>query len=312
MSARGKILSVNISEQRGTAKRPVGEALLKQGGLEGDAHEHTPLREVSMLSKESIERFEKALGRQIQPGEFAENLTISGIEVSTVRPLDRFYIGGAELEVTQIGKSCHGQGCAIFRQVGRCIMPDEGIFCRVLREGQVKAGDELVHEPKRFRFHVITLSDRASKGIYEDTSGPLIRQRLERFASERGRAAEIDVALIPDDATKLRDLLEAARSACADAVFTTGGTGVGPRDSTPEVVSAFCDKLLPGIPEAIRTKYGTENPAARLSRSVAGVSGKMQLYALPGSPRAVGEYMEEILKTFEHVMYALHGLDIHG
>ena len=192
------------------------------------------------------------------------------------------------------------------------MMPKEGIFCRVLAGGRVKPGDAVEYHPKVFRFRVVTLSDRASKGVYEDRSGPLIKRRLEEFAASRNRAAEVETLVIPDDAAKLRKALIAAKTAGMDAVFTTGGTGVGPRDITPETVSAFCDKLLPGIMEAIRVKYGLEKPAARLSRSVAGIAEKMQVYALPGSPKAVEEYMEEVLKTLEHVMYTLHGLDFHG
>jgi len=96
-----------------------------------------------------------------------------------------------------------------------------------------------------------------------------------------------------------------------DVVFTTGGTGIGPRDITPETVAALCERLIPGIMEHVRAKHGQQNPRARLSRSIAGVAGKTQIYTLPGSVRAVEEYLEEILKTLEHVVYMLHELDVH-
>jgi len=86
---------------------------------------------------------------------------------------------------------------------------------------------------------------------------------------------------------------------------------VGPRDVAPEVVTAVCEKTLPGIMEHIRAKYGAAKPAARLSRSVAGVAGTTQIYAVPGSVRAVSEYVPEILQTVEHVLRTLHGLDGH-
>jgi len=95
-------------------------------------------------------------------------------------------------------------------------------------------------------------------------------------------------------------------------IVTTGGTGIGPRDITPEVVTALCQKQIPGIMEHIRAKFGAANPNALLSRSVAGVAGRSQIYALPGSVRAVEEYLGEILKTLEHVLCMLHGLDVHG
>ena len=94
-------------------------------------------------------------------------------------------------------------------------------------------------------------------------------------------------------------------------VFTTGGTGVGPRDVTPEVVTSFCEKTIPGIMEAIRVKYWALKPNALLSRSVAGVAGQMLIFALPGSVRAVTEYMAEIVKTLEHLLFMLYGLDSH-
>ena len=81
-------------------------------------------------------------------------------------------IGDVELEITQIGKKCHGSGCAIFNEVGSCVMPKEGIFARVLKHGSIKAGDEVIYKPKVYKIQVITLSDRAYKGEYEDRSGP--------------------------------------------------------------------------------------------------------------------------------------------
>ena len=94
-------------------------------------------------------------------------------------------------------------------------------------------------------------------------------------------------------------------------ILTTGGTGFTDRDVTPEAVVAVCDRVVPGLMEGIRIKFGADNPAARLSRSVAGIAGTSQVYALPGSVRAVQEYLGEILKTLEHALYMLHGLDLH-
>jgi molybdopterin biosynthesis enzyme MoaB len=95
-------------------------------------------------------------------------------------------------------------------------------------------------------------------------------------------------------------------------VFSVGGTGIGPRDCTPDVLTAFCEKTLPGIVEAIRMQHAGANPCARLSRSIAGVHGTTQIYSMPGSVGAVGEYLPEILRTFEHVLLMLHGIDAHG
>jgi molybdopterin adenylyltransferase len=308
----GRVISVNVSAEKGTIKHPVPEILVTERGVDGDAHAGPWHRQVSILSQESVERFSEIAGRKVQPGEFAENITVSGIEMSHVGLLDRFTIGPVELEVAQIGKKCHGADCAIFREVGECLMPKEGLFCRVLAGGPVKSGDVVEYLPKALTFSIITLSDRAYRGEYEDRSGPRIRELLETFMAGKRWHPEIENVLLPDDADKLRTELIAARDQGVDVVLTTGGTGVGPRDFTPETVAAVCDKLIPGIMEHIRLKYGAANPNALLSRSVAGVAGSTLIYALPGSVRAVEEYMAEIVKTIEHLVTTAHGLDTHS
>jgi molybdopterin adenylyltransferase len=155
------------------------------------------------------------------------------------------------------------------------------------------------------KISIITLSDRAFKGIYADLSGPRIKEKLEVHYA--GRNVEINIEIIPDDKEILRKAREKAVESGVDAVFTTGGTGVGPRDITPEVVTEFADKLLPGIMDHIRLKYGQINPNALLSRSVAGVKEKTLIYSLPGSVRAVDEYMNEILVTIDHLLKMLYG-----
>ncbi len=306
-----RIVSINLSQEKGTIKMPCEQAEVDERGLVGDAHAGDWHRQISMLAQESIERFEAKTGRGVGPGEFGENLAIQGVDLRAASILDRFVFGSVELEVTQIGKRCHGDDCEIFQSTGKCIMPTEGIFCRVLSGGQLNCEDMGQYLPRTLDIRVITLSDRASAGVYTDRSGPRIRQLLEEhFASRRWRLAITD-SILPDDAAQLRAALAGALTAGADAVFTTGGTGVGPRDSAPEVVSDFCEKLVPGIMDFVRLKYGRNNPNALLSRSVAGTSATMQAYALPGSVKAVEEYMGEILKTFTHVVCMLHGLDVH-
>jgi len=305
------IASINLSEEKGTIKLPCETAEVDERGLVGDAHAGNWHRQVSVLAQESIERFEAQTGRAVGPGEFGENLVVQGVDLRTASILDRFVFGSVEFEVTQIGKRCHGDDCEIFQATGKCVMPKEGIFCRVLSGGKLSCEDLGQYVPKVLGIHVITLSDRASAGVYTDRGGPRIRQLLEEhFAGRRWRLG-ITNTILPDDAAQLRAALDGARATGADAVFTTGGTGVGPRDSTPEVAGDFCDKLIPGIMDLVRLKYGRNNPNALLSRSVAGTSGTMQVYALPGSVKAVEEYMGEILKTFTHVVCMLHGLDVH-
>lgn len=305
------IRSVNISTEKGTIKKPVKSIELSFIGVEGDAHSGPWHRQISLLGKESFDRFQKMANRKIEFGEFAENITTEGLELITTSPLDRFIGKDVELEITQIGKECHGSSCAIFREVGNCVMPKEGIFARVIKTGNLKAGDELVYQPRPFRFQVITLSDRAFKGDYEDKSGPAIIETLNNHYENKARNIEIEHNIIPDDSLQLEFLISRAIDRGSDVIITCGGTGVGARDITVETIKPMLDKEIPGIMEMIRLKYGAEKPHALLSCAVAGLIDNTLIYTLPGSLKAVNEYMSEILKTMEHLIYMRHNLDVH-
>ncbi len=137
---KGKILSINISSKRGEKKRPISVATLVENfGILGDAHGGDSIRQVSLLSVKEIEKIKK-LGVDVASGDFAENLTIEFIDAGEVNIGDRFCIGDAVLEVTRIGKKCH-QECNIFKQAGYCVMPEHGIFTRVIKGGEIKVGD---------------------------------------------------------------------------------------------------------------------------------------------------------------------------
>ena len=306
-----KVLSVNISTEKGTIKQPVESITLDGKGIVDDAHAGAWHRQVSLLAKESVDKFSKLAGREIKYGEFAENLTTEGFEVYKTSPLDRLISSKVELEITQIGKACHGSQCAIFREVGNCVMPKEGIFTRVIKPGKVTPGDVFTYHPRVFRFEVITLSDRASRGDYEDRSGPRIIEVINQHYEKLPRQVEIEHTIIPDEEDNLRILLERAAAKNTDVLITTGGTGIGRRDITVETVKPLLDKEIPGIMEHIRIKYGSQKPNALLSCGVAGLMNNTLVYTLPGSVKAVNEYMTEILKTMEHLIYMREGLDAH-
>lgn len=307
-----EILSVNVSQQKGTVKLPREEIAVDPLGVVGDAHAGRWHRQVSLLARESIDRFAARLGRPIGPGEFGENITFSGAAAEAIAPLDRLVAGDVELEITQIGKTCHAAGCAIFQQVGQCVMPAEGLFARVVRGGVVRRGDGGQHRPRPFTCMTITLSDRAAAGEYADRSGPRVKELLEAFFATRRWHPAISHCVLPDDPQQLRRQVLEGIQRGVDVIFTTGGTGVGPRDIAPDAIAPLCEKLIPGIVEHIRAKFGADNPRARLSRAIAGVTGKTQIYTLPGSVRAVDEYLGEILATMEHLVFMLHGWDVHG
>ena len=137
------IKAVCISEKKGTAKKNIGQAeLIENFGLRDDAHAGDWHRQVSLLSYEKIEEF-KALGVDVKDGDFGENLIVEGIDLAKLPIGTKITINQVLLEVTQIGKECH-TGCAIAQAVGKCIMPTEGIFARVLKGGTVQTGDKVI------------------------------------------------------------------------------------------------------------------------------------------------------------------------
>ena len=141
---KGKVLAVNVSEGKGTKKANIQSCrLLKDLGLEGDAHAGPWHRQVSLLANESIEKM-RAKGLDVGYGDFAENITTQGVDLVGLPIGTMIRVGEAVLlRVTQIGKVCHDR-CAIYYQVGDCVMPREGIFAEVVNEGKVRAGDEIM------------------------------------------------------------------------------------------------------------------------------------------------------------------------
>ncbi len=151
---KGRVLAVNISDEKGTKKKNVQTCiLLKDHGLKGDAHAGPWHRQVSLLANESIDKM-RARGLKVGSGDFAENITTEGIDLVHLPVGTEIRIGEAVLlRVTQIGKECH-ERCAIFYQAGDCVMPREGIFAEVVSEGEVKVGDEIIIE----EFKTISIS----------------------------------------------------------------------------------------------------------------------------------------------------------
>ena len=137
------VISVNISEKKGTIKHPVPEIRLKlRHGIVGDAHAGDWHRQISLLAEESVDSMRAASPVSLDAGVFAENINTRGIDLKSLPVGTHLRIGETEVRVTQIGKECHSD-CAIKQAVGKCVMPTEGIFAVVVREGTVRPGDEL-------------------------------------------------------------------------------------------------------------------------------------------------------------------------
>lgn len=165
----GKIVAVCMSKEKGVRKEKISEGkLVADWGMEGDAHAGKWHRQISLLSVKSIEKMRemaKEKNIDLMPGDFAENLTVDGLEVFTLPIGTYLTVGETLLQVTQIGKSCH-HGCEIFKQVGHCVMPKEGIFTRVLVGGIVKAEDK-IEIWQDIPAGIITVNDKNSKDIQE-------------------------------------------------------------------------------------------------------------------------------------------------
>ena len=295
-----EIIAVCTAPEKGRRKENVGKSyLIKDKGLEGDAHAGFAHRQISLLAEESIAKM-TARGLDVGPGDFAENLTTRGLDLVGLPIGTRLQAGPeAILRVTQIGKECHDR-CAIYYQAGDCVMPREGIFAEVLRSGMIEVGDRLEPIPS-YRFGVITASDKGAEGAREDTSGPAVGNFLLPWGDV------VERAIVPDQQSALAAKMQEMIAGGVDAIFTTGGTGLSPRDVTPEATLEVIDREVPGIAEAIRRETAAVTPRAMLSRGMAGISGSTLIVNLPGSPRAVTECLAVLAPVLGHALETVTG-----
>lgn len=300
-----KVAAVCLSKEKGVRKQSVAFGQLIAGwGLEGDAHGGKWHRQVSLLGVESIDKMRnmaKEQGLELTYGDFAENITTEGLELYSLPVGTLLTVGSALLEVTQIGKSCHHH-CEIAKTVGKCVMPKEGIFARVLAGGTIRAGDDITLW-KGIPVGILTASDKGAKGEREDLSA----REIEELVKEIGGQV-VDYRLLPDD----KELLsEAMRNMVDDRgvrlLLTTGGTGFAPRDVTPEATLAVIERQVPGLPEAARRETAAFSPKAMLSRGMAGIRGKGLIVNLPGSPKGVREWLQVLLPVLPHAIEILQG-----
>lgn len=295
------VVAINLSPKKGTFKQPIEQAhLLPDFGIEGDAHAGKWHRQVSLLAQESVDKMIAMGVPDLTPGKFAENITTRGIDLLKLPVGTRLQVGEVLMEVTQIGKECH-QHCQIYHQVGMCVMPTEGIFTRILSEGIIQAGDEIMVIPG-IRAAVITVSDKGFSGQREDKSGPALVEAL------KDHAVIDETLIVPDEQEQIQAaLVRLADSGQVDLILTTGGTGMAPRDVTPEATLAVVERVVPGIPEAMRAESLRITPNAVLSRAAAGIRKSTLIVNLPGSPKAAVECLQVFLPALPHTVETLRG-----
>lgn len=299
----GVIKALCISEKRGTQKFQIDKAEFRVGhGIVGDAHAGNWHRQVSFLGLGEIEEF-RSRGAQVELGAFGENVVAEGFTFKELPVGTRLKADDVWFEITQIGKKCHSH-CNIYKQVGDCIMPREGVFAKVLRGGVLKAGDslEITEEKLPLDAAIITASDKGSKGERQDTSG----DKVEEMLKEAGYTI-FDRTILPDEQSELEAKMKEYADKGVALVVTTGGTGFSERDVTPEATLAVCDRLTPGIPEAMRALSMKITPRAMLSRAQAGIAKRTLIVNLPGSRKAVEECLGFILSSLQHGIEILHG-----
>lgn len=302
----GVVKAICISDKRGVEKKAIQEGhFLVDFGIEGDAHGGKWHRQVSLLSYDKVKAFNER-GADVGDGAFGENLVVEGLDFRSLPVGTRLYAGTAELVMTQIGKECHSH-CAIYHRMGECIMPKEGVFAEVVREGIIRPGDEMRIElpsgDRPLTAAVITLSDKGARGERKDESGPAAREILEQAGYQ-----VVEMLLIPDEPEVLKtQLIRLADGRQVDLVLTSGGTGFSLRDQTPEATMAVADRNAPGIAEFIRYQSMRITDRAMLSRGVSVIRGRTLIVNLPGSPKAVKESLGFILESLEHGIMILRG-----
>ncbi len=304
------VAGLAIARKKGDKPEPVESLSFDANGVVGDRHAGPGLRQVSLMSDLVVTRLAGNEGHA-QPGSGDENVAVSELEHLDLRVLDTLELGSATLEITAIGPKVSAHGKELCEHADHCAMGDFGVFARVITPGDVRVGAPVAHHRRKLRTHIVTLSDRASRGKYADESGPRVETLLGEWATAHGFEMAATRSLLADDTDALQRELDLRLRTRTDLIVTTGSTGIGPRDIAPEIIQRTADKTIPGIMEMVRMKYGADKPFALLSRSVAATKGETLILALPGTPRAVDEYLGVITPLLEHLMLTIKGIDAH-
>jgi molybdopterin adenylyltransferase len=303
-----QVKAICIGARKGEPKQSVDSAIFRAGhGIESDVHGGPWHRQISLLAEEDIEGMRRQLP-QLRPGAFAENVVLAGMDLGACGVGTRIRLGSSVvLSVTQIGKVCHSP-CAISQATGDCLMPRRGVFARVEAGGKVRVGEPaeiLEHVPREwFQAVVLTVSDRCAAGEAQDTAGPAVADLLRESLPLHVYRVEI----VPDERPLIaRRLKHYCSGHSIDLVTTVGGTGMAPRDVTPEAARDVIERFTPGLDEAMRRSSMSATPHAMLSRGVSGIRGATLILSLPGSRRAAVENLAAVLPALKHGLEKLRG-----
>lgn len=304
-----KIEALCISRNKGEQKSPVDKVHFREDyGIVHDAHAGSEHRQVSLLASEDIESVRKKTLPNIKPGDFAENVVVSGLDLTKLGLGSRLQVGrNVILSISQIGKQCHAP-CRIGRLTGDCIMPRLGLFARVQTAGSLSVGQDVkvlqAIPPQTYQAVVLTISDRCSQDQATDTAGPATADLL----TEQLDAHIYRTTIIPDERDTIAERL---RHYCdghsIDLVITVGGTGFAPRDVTPEATREVLERPAPGLDEVMRAASLAKTPHAMLSRGVSGIRSQTLIVNLPGSQQAAVENLQAILPALAHGLSKLRG-----
>lgn len=311
LSNTGRLLHVCISDKKGVCKREISSARVVVGhGLEGDAHAGDWHRQVSLLAHQDIEAM-RAKGLSLIPGSFGENLVLDGIDTCDLGIGSQLQVGPILLELSQIGKVCHTR-CAIYYKTGDCIMPRTGLFARVLEGGIVAPGMNatVVSRVPRSTIQaaILTASDRCAAGEIMDTAGPAVAKLLQ----EKLGAHIAWKGVVQDDLQLISGTLKELVERRLDLILTVGGTGLSPRDATPEATRSVLDRELPGFCKAMRAGSSQVTRSGLLSRAVAGISRESLIINLPGSQKASLENLAVVLPALRHAINVVRNQPSHA
>lgn len=305
------IVSVNISEKQGEPKTPVNSIQLDDKGTLVDAACCRGHYQLCMFPEEELLAFNEETNKNAAYGHLGEHLTIKGLDFQDLAPFDQIKIGEVIFEVTRKANPREEGEEDIIETLGCYRLPKGSVLVRVVKGGIIRPGMGVDWHPKVFKTWIITLSDRISRGEMDDFHGPKIKNLMSEFYTENNWKHDVELKVMADDQDSLRFILRRAKEEAVDLVVTLGGTGIGPRDITPDVVMEMSDKLIPGIMENLRMKFSTVDKNALLSRGVAGIIGETIAITLPGSVSVLNDYMEEVFKLLKHIFYMKKGLDLH-